>query len=39
MLVPVLYSIISNASAGSLREILLSMAYRGRLNVLTHVLG
>ena len=38
-LVPMLDTIISDAAAGGVREVVLGMAHRGRLNVLTHVLG
>jgi 2-oxoglutarate dehydrogenase E1 component len=39
MLVPMLDSIVRNAAAGGVREIVLGMAHRGRLNVLAHILG
>ncbi|GAC1546641.1 MAG: 2-oxoglutarate dehydrogenase E1 component [Herpetosiphon sp.] len=39
MLVPMLDSIIRNASTAGTREIVIGMAHRGRLNVLAHVLG
>ncbi|HWQ13162.1 MAG TPA: 2-oxoglutarate dehydrogenase E1 component [Roseiflexaceae bacterium] len=39
MLVPMLDSIIRNAAAGGVREVVIGMAHRGRLNVLAHVLG
>jgi 2-oxoglutarate dehydrogenase E1 component len=32
-------TIISDAAAGGVREVVLGMAHRGRLNVLTHILG
>src|SRR5215216_3789147 len=38
-LVPMLDTIIHDAAAGGVREIVLGMAHRGRLNVLAHVLG
>jgi 2-oxoglutarate dehydrogenase E1 component len=38
-LVPVLDTIISGAAAAGTREVVVGMAHRGRLNVLTHVLG
>ena len=39
MLVPILDSIIRNATSDGTREIVIGMAHRGRLNVLVHVLG
>jgi len=39
MLVPVLDEIIESAEAAGTREVVIGMAHRGRLNVLTHVLG
>ncbi len=39
MLVPMLDSIIRNAAAGGVREVVIGMAHRGRLNVLAHILG
>ncbi|MDP9368097.1 MAG: 2-oxoglutarate dehydrogenase E1 component [Chloroflexota bacterium] len=39
VLVPMLHEIIHSAAAGGTREIVLGMAHRGRLNVMTHVLG
>jgi 2-oxoglutarate dehydrogenase E1 component len=38
-LVPVLDTIISGAAAAGTKEVVIGMAHRGRLNVLTHVLG
>ncbi len=38
-LVPMLDEIVHDAAAGGTREVVLGMAHRGRLNVLTHVLG
>ncbi|MDQ3780185.1 MAG: thiamine pyrophosphate-dependent enzyme, partial [Chloroflexota bacterium] len=38
-LVPMLDQIIQGAAAGGTREIVMGMAHRGRLNVLTHILG
>jgi len=38
-LVPILDTIISGAAAGGTHEVAVGMAHRGRLNVLTHVLG
>ncbi len=38
-LVPMLDVIIRDAAAGGVREVVLGMAHRGRLNVLTHILG
>jgi 2-oxoglutarate dehydrogenase E1 component len=39
MLAPMLDSIIRNAAAGGVREVVIGMAHRGRLNVLAHILG
>jgi 2-oxoglutarate dehydrogenase E1 component len=39
MLVPMLDLAIERAAAAGAREVVLGMAHRGRLNVLTHVLG
>lgn len=39
MLVPVLDRAIERAAGSGAREVVLGMAHRGRLNVLTHVLG
>ncbi len=39
MLVPMLDEIIRNSAEGDIREVLIGMAHRGRLNVLTHLLG
>ena len=39
MLVPVLDEIIHRAALAGTRELIMGMAHRGRLNVLTHVLG
>ena len=39
MLVPMLDEIVHNAAAHGVREIITGMAHRGRLNVMTHVLG
>jgi 2-oxoglutarate dehydrogenase E1 component len=39
ILVPMLDQIIQGASAQGTREVVMGMAHRGRLNVLTHVLG
>jgi 2-oxoglutarate dehydrogenase E1 component len=39
MLVPMLDEIVHSAAAGGTREVVVGMAHRGRLNVLTHVLG
>ncbi|MBW3633127.1 MAG: 2-oxoglutarate dehydrogenase E1 component [Chloroflexi bacterium] len=38
-LVPMLDTIIRDAALGGVREVVLGMAHRGRLNVLTHILG
>ena len=38
-LVPMLDTIIRDAAVGGVREVVLGMAHRGRLNVLTHILG
>src|ERR687893_1338456 len=38
-LVPMLDTIIRDAAGDGVREVVLGMAHRGRLNVLTHVLG
>ena len=38
-LAPMLDVIIRDAAAGGVREVVLGMAHRGRLNVLTHILG
>jgi len=38
-LVPMIDTIIHRAAAGDVREIVLGMAHRGRLNVLAHTLG
>ena len=38
-LVPMLDAIIHDAAADGVREVVVGMAHRGRLNVLTHVLG
>jgi len=38
-LVPLLDQVIAGAAAGGVREVVLGMAHRGRLNVLTHILG
>ena len=38
-LVPMLDEIIRDAAAAGTREVVIGMAHRGRLNVLTHVLG
>jgi 2-oxoglutarate dehydrogenase E1 component len=37
--VPMLLEIISDANMAGVREVIIGMAHRGRLNVLTHVLG
>jgi 2-oxoglutarate dehydrogenase E1 component len=39
MLVPMLDELIRSAAEAGVREVLLGMAHRGRLNVLAHVLG
>ncbi|MGI8643911.1 MAG: 2-oxoglutarate dehydrogenase E1 component [Thermomicrobiales bacterium] len=39
ILVPMLDEVIQGASAQGTREVVMGMAHRGRLNVLTHVLG
>ena len=39
VLVPMLDEIVQGAAAGGTREIVVGMAHRGRLNVLTHILG
>lgn len=39
IVVPMLDEIIHNATDGGVREIVIGMAHRGRLNVLTHILG
>lgn len=39
ILVPMLDEIVHAAAADGVREIILGMAHRGRLNVMTHVLG
>ncbi len=39
MLVPMLDEIVHEAAAAGTREIVIGMAHRGRLNVMTHVLG
>jgi 2-oxoglutarate dehydrogenase E1 component len=39
MLVPMLDEIVHTAAAHGVREIITGMAHRGRLNVMTHVLG
>jgi 2-oxoglutarate dehydrogenase E1 component len=38
-LVPMLDTIIRDAAAGGVREVVLGMAHRGRLNVMAHILG
>jgi 2-oxoglutarate dehydrogenase E1 component len=38
-LVPILDAIIHDAAADGVREVVVGMAHRGRLNVLTHVMG
>ena len=38
-LVPMLDTIIRDAATAGVREVVLGMAHRGRLNVLTHILG
>ncbi|HEV2148278.1 MAG TPA: thiamine pyrophosphate-dependent enzyme, partial [Longimicrobiaceae bacterium] len=39
MLVPILDQVIEDAAAGGASDVVIGMAHRGRLNVLTHVLG
>ncbi len=39
ILVPMLDEIVNNAASHGVREIITGMAHRGRLNVMTHVLG
>ncbi|MCS6937721.1 MAG: 2-oxoglutarate dehydrogenase E1 component [Roseiflexaceae bacterium] len=39
MLIPIIDSIIRNAATGGVREVVIGMAHRGRLNVLAHILG
>ncbi len=39
VLVPILDSIIHDAAQAGTREVVMGMAHRGRLNVLTHILG
>ena len=39
MLVPMLDEVIEDAAAGGASDVVIGMAHRGRLNVLTHVLG
>jgi 2-oxoglutarate dehydrogenase E1 component len=39
MLVPMLDELVHNAAAHGVREIITGMAHRGRLNVMSHVLG
>ncbi|NWG20062.1 MAG: 2-oxoglutarate dehydrogenase E1 component [Chloroflexi bacterium] len=39
MLVPIIDSIVRNAAVGGVREVVIGMAHRGRLNVLAHILG
>jgi 2-oxoglutarate dehydrogenase E1 component len=39
LLVPMLDEIVNSAAADGVREIIVGMAHRGRLNVMTHVLG
>lgn len=39
MLVPMLDEIVLSAAADGVREVMFGMAHRGRLNVMTHVLG
>jgi 2-oxoglutarate dehydrogenase E1 component len=39
MLVPMMDTIVRNAASGGVREIVIGMAHRGRLNVLAHILG
>jgi 2-oxoglutarate dehydrogenase E1 component len=38
-LVPMLDTVIRDAASAGVREVVLGMAHRGRLNVLTHILG
>jgi 2-oxoglutarate dehydrogenase E1 component len=38
MMIPILDEIISDAAAGGVQHVMIAMAHRGRLNVLTHVL-
>jgi 2-oxoglutarate dehydrogenase E1 component len=39
MVIPMLDSIIRNAAAAGVHEVVIGMAHRGRLNVLAHILG
>jgi len=39
MLVPILDEVIGEAAAGGMRRAFIGMAHRGRLNIMTHVLG
>ncbi|MCS6842502.1 MAG: 2-oxoglutarate dehydrogenase E1 component [Roseiflexus sp.] len=39
MLIPIIDSIIRNAAVSGVREVVIGMAHRGRLNVLAHILG
>ncbi len=39
MMVPMIDEIIRHSALGGMREVVLAMAHRGRLNVLAHVLG
>ncbi|MET0398008.1 MAG: 2-oxoglutarate dehydrogenase E1 component [Longimicrobiaceae bacterium] len=39
MLIPILDQVIEDAAAGGASDVVIGMAHRGRLNVLTHVLG
>ncbi|GAC1689207.1 MAG: 2-oxoglutarate dehydrogenase E1 component [Gemmatimonadaceae bacterium] len=39
VLVPMLDALIERGGAGDAREIVISMSHRGRINVLTHILG
>ena len=39
MLVPMLDEVIAGAAEAGVRQVLIGMAHRGRLNVLAHVLG
>jgi 2-oxoglutarate dehydrogenase E1 component len=39
VVVPMLDEIVHSAASGGTREVVIGMAHRGRLNVLTHVLG